>query len=129
MLEHRTDLKSGQTVWATPGGGLEAGETPARAARREIAEECGIQVPLADDEVAEHTERRVMNVDGVAYDQTDHFYLVRVARRPIIKTGHRTDLEELTVLGHRWFSVDELRRSTTRYEPAALIELIEGARR
>ncbi|HEY2043518.1 MAG TPA: NUDIX domain-containing protein [Jatrophihabitans sp.] len=129
LLEHRIDRAAAETVWATPGGGLEGSETPAQAARRELSEECGIVVGLADDEVADHTERRVMSFDRVAYDQTDYFYIVRVAQRPQIAVGHRTELEELTVLGHRWFSAEDLRASTTRYEPTQLIELISGTQR
>jgi 8-oxo-dGTP diphosphatase len=36
-----------QGAWAFPGGFLEAGETPARAARREVLEETGVRVRLA----------------------------------------------------------------------------------
>jgi len=36
--------RSGQEYWSFPGGGLHRGETPDRAARREVAEELGLDV-------------------------------------------------------------------------------------
>ena len=130
LLEHRVEHPGEATVWAAPGGGCEAGETPAEAARRELAEECGIEVEFAPAASAVHAETRRWSHDGIAYDQTDHFFLVETASRPPVSALGRTELEGLTVLGHRWFSVAdlrELRAVGVRYEPDALIWLLEGS--
>lgn len=39
MVKHRQD---GVARWCLPGGGLEAGETPAEGALRELNEECNV---------------------------------------------------------------------------------------
>jgi 8-oxo-dGTP pyrophosphatase MutT (NUDIX family) len=126
LLEHRIDLDSDQTVWAAPGGGCEPGESPARAAQRELAEECGIDVELDASASAILIESRRWYLADIAYDQTDHFYLVRVALAPPVVAAHRTELEERTMLGHRWFSVKEL-SLVNRYEPKALPDLLGEA--
>lgn len=125
LLEHRVDLATDETVWAAPGGGCEPGESPLQAAGRELAEECGIRVAVeAADPV--HVERRRWWFDGVAYDQTDHFFAARVEQRPQVTAAHRTEWEAQTMLGHRWFTSDELLHSPVRYEPADLAAVLTG---
>ncbi|MDQ1751185.1 MAG: hypothetical protein QOE71_2241 [Pseudonocardiales bacterium] len=125
LLEHRVARDGPETVWAAPGGGCEPGENPPQAAARELAEECGIVVQVAEHAV--HHERRAWQFDQVAYDQTDHFFVVRVDERPTVRSDNRTELEELTVLGHRWFSAEELLAGSLRFEPAALVEVLNAA--
>jgi ADP-ribose pyrophosphatase YjhB (NUDIX family) len=49
-FEHKRGPLSGQVFWATPGGGLEDGESYEDAALRELFEEVGV--------IVEHPERR-----------------------------------------------------------------------
>jgi len=43
VLLVKFEFPDGRVVWATVGGGLEAGETHEDAARRELAEEAGLE--------------------------------------------------------------------------------------
>ena len=50
LLLHGWDpLKPQTPYWFTIGGGVEAGETTAQAASRELLEEVGIRMPVEDD--------------------------------------------------------------------------------
>ncbi|WP_435285201.1 NUDIX hydrolase [Streptomyces bacillaris] len=44
VLMIRRRQREGKLLWAFPGGGIEAGETPEQAAVRETAEEVGLEV-------------------------------------------------------------------------------------
>lgn len=44
VLMARRREREGKLLWAFPGGGIEAGETPEEAAVREVAEEVGLEV-------------------------------------------------------------------------------------
>ena len=91
--------------WFTPGGGLDPGESPADAARRELFEETGLHV---DDLGAVRFERdTTFEFEGVVYEQHEHFFAVRTARFEPIGDAW-TEVERRSVLGHRWWTVDEL---------------------
>lgn len=66
-------IEDGQTHWLTPGGGIEAGESPREAAVREAAEETGVGVSLVPDAPVALVTRRLWSWAGVTYDQVDFF--------------------------------------------------------
>jgi len=69
---------AGKIYWATPGGALEAEESFADAARRELFEETGIQLNAVGQAVAER-EFVFQLYDGECVNAEEHFFLVRVA--------------------------------------------------
>jgi 8-oxo-dGTP diphosphatase len=90
--------------WSLPGGLLELGETTAEAARREVAEECGLQIRVG--EVAGILDRVVRDAEGrIRY----HWVLVDYVA--FVESGElcaASDADEA-----QWVEVDEVERLDT----------------
>ncbi|MFY1669129.1 NUDIX hydrolase [Plantactinospora sp. WMMB334] len=112
--------------WFTPGGGLDPGETPVAGAVRELAEETGLS--LAPAELGEPIWREVTEFSfaGRWYRQEQHFFLARVARW-VVDTAGFDAIERETIDAHRWWSLDELARTTEGFYPTDLPELLRRA--
>jgi 8-oxo-dGTP diphosphatase len=90
--------------WSLPGGLLELGETTAEAARREVAEECGLQIRVG--ELAGVLDRVVRDREGrIRY----HWVLVDYVAS--VESGElcaASDADEA-----QWVEVDEVARLDT----------------
>lgn len=102
--------------WFTPGGGLEGEETAEQAAHRELWEETGLRLPSLLGPVAER--RQEFSFDGLLYRQHELYFVGRldevdVAVAPVVQT----DLEVRSVLGWRWWSLEELTTTPETVHP------------
>lgn len=111
-----------QDYWATPGGALEAGESFADAARRELSEETGITVDSVGSQVAAR-EFVLQLPDGEHVLADERFYLLRTADQTLSRDGW-TPLEVEVMVDHRWWSMDELRATTAVVYPENLVGML-----
>jgi 8-oxo-dGTP pyrophosphatase MutT (NUDIX family) len=105
--------------WLTPGGGVDDGESVEDAARRELHEETGLVV---DDVGPALFERRIVfRFEDGHFDQTEHYFCVRAERFAVTNAGW-TDLEQRSVLEHRWWSRADLAATDETVYPEGLVE-------
>jgi 8-oxo-dGTP pyrophosphatase MutT (NUDIX family) len=116
------------THWLTPGGGREPGESLPRAASRELYEETSLRIDLDDEAEPVHVVQRSWQWRDARFLQTDHFFLVVLDHRPEVAPAALTDMEAETLLGLRWWSVEELRATAEVIEPPDLADLLERLR-
>lgn len=108
--------------WFPVGGGLQPGETPALGAVREVQEETGLSIE--DPGPVAFTRRFTWEFEGTPYDQEESYFVVRTSSFDPDTAGW-TATERATILGYRWWSVDDLRTTDETVYPAELADLLE----
>jgi 8-oxo-dGTP pyrophosphatase MutT (NUDIX family) len=107
------------TFWATPGGGMEPGETPLAAAIRELREELDIAVAL---EGPVHRAVGIFEFEGVLIENTDHFFTGRWNGTPCLIGA--TESESAALTQARWWTIEEIEDSQEAIFPRDLAEVL-----
>lgn len=124
MFRGSDPVRPEHRYWFTPGGGLEADESPVLGAVRELAEETGLVLDpteLGDPVWRDVTE---FSFDGVCYRQEQDFFLARVSAWTVNTDGFNA-VEQASIHGHRWWSRDELAATDELYYPPELPVVLE----
>lgn len=112
LLQARDPLNPAKGEWwEIPGGGIEAGESSAAAAARELYEETGIRHAEVGPSVWQHRARYTFA--GIRFDQLEHIHVARLAGgppddSPAYRPGGLETLEALAFSGLQWWDVEQL---------------------
>jgi len=121
LMRYDSDLPDGR-YWATPGGGLNPGESYAAAASRELAEETGWTDVALLDEIHRHV--RMVEHGGRIVRQHECLFLARTdqVRRELgdVAAMHASD----GIAAWRWWTLAELDMTAEVIWPAGLAGLI-----
>lgn len=119
---------AGTRWWFTPGGGLDPGETPRRAAVRELAEETGLAIVEGQLLGPIMTRTVVHGYSDQVLIQDETFFVLRVAAPFVPDVAGHTPEERLTLDGHAWHRLDDLAglaEPVWPADPAALLRLLD----
>ncbi len=121
---HSDGALAGKSHWATPGGGVEPGESFEQAAVRELREEVGLDIEHPGPQIAQR--RFPLTLPDGEVVEADERYFIVTARSCSVENDLRTEFERRVMVEHRWWTVEELRETEETVWPANVDDLLAG---
>lgn len=123
LLLRWCDPYDNDLLWEPPGGGIDPGESPIEAARRELVEETGLDpAAIADTPLLVARDSKWNNQRFVGEEP---FFVAHYgeSQPELSRLGLLAD-EQRNLRGHAWVAADELSTLPDRLEPPTLPEVI-----
>jgi mutator protein MutT len=113
LIKRGSKAKSERGVWSRPGGGVEEGESPEEAVKREIKEELGIEIEILEPlDFIEHLS-----------DTGQHWIALGYLAK--VKNGEPRIMEPEKIEEIKWFSLDEIPENLAIYTQEGIRKLKE----
>ena len=122
LLMRMVDAARQRSVWITPGGGLEPGESELAALERELREETGLVAPAIGPEL--WTRTHTFKLPERELTQHERFFLVRAARFEPCASGMPDEPERAWFDCFRWWPIAEIEQSPDWFAPRGLARLL-----
>lgn len=124
-FHYTNDALAGTRHWATPGGGVEEGETFQAAAIRELREETGMRIATVGEPLDERRFPLLMP-DGETVLAIERYFLVPV-EDTVLSQDEWTEHEREVMTDHHWWSAAELQATEETVWPKDLLDMLTRA--
>lgn len=112
-----------ESIWITPGGALEEGESFEEALKRELYEELGVEIKEQVPFVFYRTPLYELE-NRKTVQSEERFYLVYCDDVEFSYTGW-TESENKRMTAGKWWSVEEIRQSKEKFFSEDVVEILD----
>lgn len=114
-----------ESIWITPGGGLDDGESFEEALKRELFEELGIELSGNDSTPQIYYRTPLYELsNGEKVQSEERFYLIRLDETEF-SYANWTESENKRMTAGKWWSAEEIRRSKETFFSEDILEILE----